>query len=70
MCLAYPGLVKEISGLKATIQYPSGTRQALVGDQKVKVGARVLVQMGIVVKVLSKKESNLITTAWDSINLS
>ena len=70
MCLAYPGLVKEISGLKAMIQYPSGIRQALIGDQKIKVGEQVLVQMGIVVKVLSKKESNLIKDAWNSIDLS
>lgn len=67
MCLAYPGIVKEINGLKAVVKYPSYSKNVLVGDRDVKVGDRVLVQMGIIVKIISRKESKLITDAWNKI---
>jgi hydrogenase maturation factor len=86
MCLAYPGTVKKLSGLKATVEYPSSIviasfvlepkqsrqknmRQVLVGDKKVKVGDKVLVQMGIIVKVISEKESDLIKKSWQEIGI-
>lgn len=68
MCLAYPGVVKEINGLKATVEYPSFSKKVLVGDQFVKVGDRVLVQMGIIIKTISTKEFKLITKAWNEIS--
>lgn len=70
MCLAFPGTVKEIKGLSATVKYPSFSKQVLVGDKNVKVGDKVLVQMGIIVKVLSKKESKSIQNAWNSLQTS
>lgn len=64
MCLAYPGTVKKIDGLEATVDYVTSTRQVLIGDKKVKVGNMVIVQMGIIVQIVSKKEAKSIKSAW------
>lgn len=64
MCLAIPGKIVKVEGKKATVQYPSETREVLVGDQKIKKGDFVMVQMGIVIKVLSKKEATETLKAW------
>lgn len=67
MCIAYPGIVKKIEGLKAVIDYDKESREVLIGDKKVKVGDKVLVQMGIIVKVLSESEAKEIKEAWNTI---
>lgn len=65
MCIAVPGKVIKIENKKALIQYPGGeTRDALIADEKVKPGNFVSVQMGIIVDVLSKKESLCAAKAW------
>jgi hydrogenase expression/formation protein HypC len=65
MCIAAPGKVIKIEGKKALIQYPGNeTRYALITDEEVKLGSFVSVQMGLIVKVLSKKESLSATKAW------
>lgn len=48
-------------------QINSNLQQVLLGDEKVKIGDHVLVQMGIVIKVISKEESDNILKVWDSI---
>ncbi len=57
MCLAIAGKIKNISGKKVEIQYPGEVRQALAGDEKIKIGDYVLVQMGIIIKILTPKEA-------------
>lgn len=64
MCLAIPGLITKIEGHKATVKYPGESRFALVGDEKVKEGDYVMVQMGIVVKILTKSEAKETLKAW------
>lgn len=64
MCLAIPGRITKIEGRKITIKYPSEERLALLGDEKVKKGDYVMVQMGIVIKVLSKKETREALKMW------
>jgi hydrogenase expression/formation protein HypC len=64
MCLAIPGKIIKIEGRKASIQYPGETRFALLGDEPVKVGDAVLVQMGIVIKILSAAEAAASKKAW------
>jgi hydrogenase assembly chaperone HypC/HupF len=59
MCLAVPGKITKIAGRKATVSYGSQSRQALVGEENVKTGDYVLVQMGIIIQVLTKKEADL-----------
>ena len=64
MCLAIPGKIIKIEGHKVLVEYPNQTCQALVGDEKVKVGDLVMVQMGIVVKILTLKEAREAQNAW------
>jgi hydrogenase assembly chaperone HypC/HupF len=56
MCLAIPGKVKEIKGERILVEYPQETRLALAGGESVKVGDFVMVQMGIVIKILTTEE--------------
>ena len=67
MCLAIPGIVKEINGQKLTIKYPTETRNAIAGGTPVKVGDYVMIQMGIVVKVVTEKEAKLSWKAWKAV---
>jgi hydrogenase expression/formation protein HypC len=64
MCLAVPGKIIKIDGRKATVEYPDGQRFALIGDEKVKIGDYILVQMGIIIQALSAKEANTSLKAW------
>lgn len=64
MCLAFPGRVKEIQGRKAIIKYPDEERDVFMSDVKVDVGDYVLVQMGIILRKLSKKEALDSLSAW------
>jgi len=64
MCLAIPGKVIKIEGRKATVQYPGQSRFALIGDEKIKVGDFVLVQMGIIIQKLSKKDAKISMSVW------
>lgn len=65
MCIAAPGKIIKIENKKALIEYPGDkTGYALIADQEVKLGSFVSVQMGIIVNVLSKKESLSAAKAW------
>ncbi len=65
MCLAIPGKVKKIEGKKAIVEYPDETREVLIGEEGVKVGDYVLVQMGIIIKILSSSEEAVLKKTWD-----
>lgn len=67
MCIAAPGRVIKVEGHKVTVQYPGVSRIALVGEEKVGVGDYVLVQMGIVIKVLTPEEAMASMDAWKRI---
>lgn len=66
MCLAIPGKITKIDGRQATVQYPGEIRQVLTGGESVKVGDWVMVQMGIVIKVLTPEEADMSQKAWSS----
>ena len=66
MCLAVPGKIKKIEGGKVTLDYGTEERYALAGDEAVAVGDYVMVQMGIVIKILSKAEAQSAISAWRS----
>lgn len=68
MCLAVPGKIKKIEGKKVLLEYQKEKRFAIIGDEKVKVGDYVMVQMGIIVKILSQKEAKSAFEAWKSKN--
>lgn len=56
MCLATPGKITKIEGQKATVDYGSEKRQVLTGGEKIKVGDYVMVQMGIIIRILTLEE--------------
>jgi hydrogenase assembly chaperone HypC/HupF len=64
MCIAAPGQITKIEGHRVTVKHPGGVRFALLGDEKVKKGNYVMVQMGIVVKVLTPTEAKKSLKAW------
>jgi hydrogenase expression/formation protein HypC len=64
MCLAIPGKITKVEGHKATVKYPGEERVVFLGDEKVRKGDYVMVQMGIVIKVLPRKEAFQSLKAW------
>ncbi len=64
MCLAFPGKVIKIEGRKATVQYPHESREVMIGEDGVKLGDNVLVQMGIIVQIISDSERKRSQKAW------
>ena len=67
MCLAIPGKIVKIEGRRVMVEYPGKeVRLALVGDEPVKVGDYVMVQMGIVIKIISPKEAKVALKAWQT----
>ena len=64
MCLAIPGIIREVKGERLVVQYPTETRQALAGGMPLKIGDYVMIQMGIAIKVVTKKEALLSWKAW------
>ncbi len=69
MCLAIPGKILAIEGRKVLVEYPGETRYALVGDEPIKVGDFVMVQMGIIIKIISEEEARLSLKAWQDNSL-
>ena len=64
MCLAIPGKIRKIESGKAHVDYFGEVREAFMGDSEAKVGDFVMVQMGIVVKILSPEEAEISLAAW------
>lgn len=64
MCLAVPGKVIKIEGKKASIDYGTEKRLAMIGDEPVKIGDFVMVQMGIIINILSAPEAKAAIKAW------
>jgi hydrogenase assembly chaperone HypC/HupF len=64
MCLAIPGQIKSIKGRTAKVKYTDSSRKALVGGANIKVGDWVMVEMGIISKIISAKEAKLMLAAW------
>lgn len=64
MCIAASGKVIKIEGKKAIVHYPDVTQAALIGDEKIKIGDYVLVQMGIIIQIVSKEEAKISESAW------
>lgn len=67
MCLAIPGKVKEIQGEKIIVEYPTETRQAMAGGMPLKINDYVLIQMGIAIKVVTKREAFESWNAWKAV---
>ena len=57
MCVAYPGIVTEVSGDTATIDYSGNKVKAKTGIVDVKPGDYALVHAGLVIQVLPEDEA-------------
>ena len=64
MCIAAPGKVIAINGKIATVSYMGNEQNAMIMDIVPQISDFVLVQMGIIVKVLSEEESKAAREAW------
>jgi len=66
MCIAAPGKVTKVKKREVEVEYPgvSEKRRAMLSGDKVNVGDMVMVQMGIVVKVLGASEAKEMKQAW------
>lgn len=65
MCIAVPGKVVSIDGGVAYVSYPGLPNQkALVAHMPVTLGSNVMVQMGIIVKILDDDEAKSVQEAW------
>lgn len=61
----------KVEGQKVIVEYPrqlgeqaGQTREALAGGEAVEVGDYVMVQMGVVVKILTSEEAEVASGAW------
>ena len=69
MCIAAPGQITAIVDKMASITYfGAEERKAMVAEVVPKVDDYVLVQMGIIIKILSKKEATESLRAWKEIS--
>ena len=57
MCVALPGVVKEIKDDGAIVDFSGNEVFAMTGLTSVKVGDRVLVHAGCVIQVMSEAEA-------------
>ena len=68
MCIAVPGKVVSIDGGVAFVSYPGLPNQkALVAHMPVEIGSSVMVQMGIIVKILDDDEAQSVQEAWSQV---
>jgi len=68
MCIAAPGKVVSLEGRKAEVLYGAEKRRAMIADVPAKIDDWVLVQMGIIIKVLSQDEATASQAAWSSLS--
>lgn len=64
MCLAIPGKVVSLEKRQALIQYPNEVRKAYLSDVTPQIGDYVMVQMGIIIKILTSEEAEFALNAW------
>lgn len=69
MCLAIPGKVKKVDGRRVLVRYPGEEREVLSGGETVKIGDFVLVQMGVIIKILSSSEAKVVLKVWKGAKL-
>ena len=67
MCVAYPGIVTEVSGDTATIDYSGNKVKARTGIVDVKPGDYALVHAGLVIQVLPENEAKYMTELFKEL---
>ena len=67
MCLAIPGKILDIKKDDLTVSYPTGDRKAVNTGLSLKKGDFILVQAGIAVQKVPKREALECIKAWKEI---
>ena len=67
MCVAAPGIVEEINGNTAKINYGGNIVSACSGLVEVKVGDYVLVHAGMIIQKLDKSEAEKMIELFDEL---
>lgn len=68
MCLAIPGKIISINNGKAIVDYATEKREAIAKGIHVKKGDYVLVQFGMVIEKLPKKEARQAIKNWKTMH--
>ncbi len=69
MCVAMPGKVIAINGIKAIVDFYGNTVEANAGLVSAKTGDYVLVHAGCILQVLSKEEGDTLTDLFCEIGV-
>ena len=67
MCVAIPGRVTELDGIKATVDFSGNIVKADAGLVKVKTGDRVLVHAGCIIQTLDDDTADEIEEMFKEI---
>jgi len=67
MCLSVPAKVLEIHGHKAVVTSRGWTREVDASQVKTGVGEYLLVQGGVAMMTIDRKEAEEILQAWDEV---
>ena len=67
MCLTIPARVLEVHGNRATVESRTGRREVDVSHVKVKRGDYVLVQGGVAMMTIDRRDAEATLTTWDEV---
>lgn len=67
MCVAFPGLITDISGDSATIDYSGNKVQAKTGIVNAKVGDYALVHAGLIIQILEEDEAKSMIDLFEEL---
>ncbi|HAN21005.1 MAG TPA: hydrogenase assembly protein HypC [Clostridiales bacterium] len=68
MCVAVPGKVVAVNGIKATVDFKGNLVEAMSGLVSVKLGDYVLVHAGCILQVLSDEDGDMLTELFEEIS--
>ncbi len=69
MCLTVPAKVLEKHGKKAVVSSRGWTREVDASHVKAKVGDYLLVQGGVAMMTIDRKEAEAMLSAWDEVEV-
>ena len=67
MCLTIPARVLEVHGKRAVVTSRGWTREVDAGHIKVRSGDYLLVQGGVAMMTIDRKEAEETLAAWDEV---
>ncbi|MFP4001625.1 MAG: HypC/HybG/HupF family hydrogenase formation chaperone [Candidatus Natronoplasma sp.] len=67
MCLAVPGLIEEIKGDTAEIDFGGVTREANISLVDADIGDYVIVHAGYAIEKMDEEEAEKSLEAWDEV---